>query len=297
MIPFQTLLAENAPFLGTFVQSAAPEFLEASAYAGFRFAAIDLEHTYYGVEKMAELIRAGEAAGLSMLARVPALDAVWIKKSLDFGAAGVIVPNIDTPEQAAQAVALCKFTPEGIRGACPGVRANRYGAGGSEYYAEANRRTAVIPLVESSEGAANFEKILRTPGITAVFLGPVDLSVAMGLKGNVNAPEVRSALLTMVEQANRAGIPVGALGLDPAFVRELFSRGLNFLAYGIDTILMYQKCCEILSVAPRSEGFCRGASETVSRQADSCAAAGKSGSFCRKTGRACGKSVDFLKFL
>lgn len=109
------------PFLGTFVQSAAPEFLEASAYAGFRFAAIDLEHTYYGVEKMAELIRAGEAAGLSMLARVPALDAVWIKKSLDFGAAGVIVPNIDTPEQAAQAVALCKFTPEGIRGACPGV--------------------------------------------------------------------------------------------------------------------------------------------------------------------------------
>ena len=92
MIPFQTLLAENAPFLGTFVQSAAPEFLEASAYAGFRFAAIDLEHTYYGVEKMAELIRAGEAAGLSMLARVPALDAVWIKKSLDFGAAGVIVP-------------------------------------------------------------------------------------------------------------------------------------------------------------------------------------------------------------
>ena len=57
MIPFQTLLAENAPFLGTFVQSAAPEFLEASAYAGFRFAAIDLEHTYYGVEKMAELIR------------------------------------------------------------------------------------------------------------------------------------------------------------------------------------------------------------------------------------------------
>lgn len=245
MIPFQTLLAENAPFLGTFVQSAAPEFLEASAYAGFRFAAIDLEHTYYGVEKMAELIRAGEAAGLSMLARVPALDAVWIKKSLDFGAAGVIVPNIDTPAQAAQAVALCKFTPEGIRGACPGVRANRYGAGGSEYYAEANRRTAVIPLVESSEGAANFEKILRTPGITAVFLGPVDLSVAMGLKGNVNAPEVRSALLTMVEQANRAGIPVGALGLDPAFVRELFSRGLNFLAYGIDTILMYQKCCEI----------------------------------------------------
>ena len=237
MIAFSELLKEQKPFLGTFVQSAAPEFVEASAYAGFRFAAIDLEHSYYSVEKMAELVRAGEAAGLSMLARVPALDAVWIKKSLDLGAAGVIVPNIDTAEQAAEAVRLSKFTPEG-----PGVRANHYGAGGPEYYEEANRSTAVIPLVESPEGVRNFDEILRVPGLTAVFLGPVDLSVAMGLKGDLSAPEVRQALLTMVEKARRANVP---LGLDPAFVRELFAHGLNFLAYGIDTILMYQKCRDI----------------------------------------------------
>lgn len=245
MVPFPSLLKEHTPFLGTFVQSAAPEFVEASAYAGFRFAAIDLEHTYYGVEKMAELVRAGEAAGLSMLARVPALDAVWIKKSLDLGTAGVIVPNIDTAEQAAEAVRLSKFTPEGIRGACPGVRANRYGAGGPEYYENANRDTAVIALVETPEGVKNFDEILHVPGLTAVFLGPVDLSVAMGLKGDLSAPEVRQALLEMVDKANRAGVPVGALGLDPAFVRELFARGLSFLAYGIDTILMYQKCREV----------------------------------------------------
>ena len=76
MILLQKLLAEGKPFLGTFIQSASPEFIEASAYAGFRFAAIDLEHTYYGTEKAAELVRAGEASGLSMLVRVPALDAV-----------------------------------------------------------------------------------------------------------------------------------------------------------------------------------------------------------------------------
>ena len=207
MIPFGKLLAEGKPFLGTFVQSASPEFIEAAAYAGFRFAAIDLEHTYYGTEKAAELVRAGEAAGLSMLVRVPALDAVWIKKSLDLGAAGVIVPNIDTAEQAAQAVALSKFTPEGVK---------------------------------------NFDEIIRTPGLTAVFLGPVDLSVAMGLKGDTNAPEVREALLEMVRRAGKGGVPVGALGLDPVFVRELFAEGLDFLAYGIDTILMYQTCREIM---------------------------------------------------
>jgi len=131
-ISVSQLLAEHKPFLGTFIQSAAPEFVEAAAYAGFKFAAIDLEHTYYGIEKTAEMIRAGEAADLAMLVRVPALDAVWIKKSLDLGASGIIVPNIDTDKQAAEAVRLCRFTPSGIRGACPGVRANHYGAGGPE---------------------------------------------------------------------------------------------------------------------------------------------------------------------
>ena len=251
MVSFHKLLEEERPFLGTFIQSAAPEFVEASAYAGFRFAAIDLEHTYYGVEKLAELVRAGEAAGLSMLARVPVLDAVWIKKSLDFGVAGVIVPNIDTAIQAEEAVRLCRFPPAGSRGACPGVRANRYGAGGSEYYETANREVSVIALIESTEGVRNFEAILKTPGLTAVFLGPVDLSVAMGR--DLNAPEVQSDVLHMIRSAKTAGIPVGALGLDPKFIQKMFAEGLDFLSYGIDTILMYQKCKELYqSVFPAS---------------------------------------------
>lgn len=138
-VGFHSLLEKKEPFLGSFIQSSSPEFLEASAYAGFKFAVIDLEHAFYGMEKAAELIRAGEAAGLSMLVRGPSLDGVWIKKALDFGAAGVIVPNIDTPEQAEELVALCQFVPGGKRGACPGVRANCYGRGGAEYYAEADR--------------------------------------------------------------------------------------------------------------------------------------------------------------
>lgn len=243
---FLDLLKEKRPFLGTFVQSGSPELLEASAYAGFRYAAVDLEHTYYGVERTAEMIRAGEAADLCMLARVPALDAVWIKKSLDFGAAGIIVPNIDTAEQARQAVALCRFAPEGLRGACPGVRANCYGKGGAEYYEQANRQVAVIPLVETPEGVRNFSAIAAVPGIAAVFLGPVDLSVAMGLGGDTTAPPVRAALLDMIRRANAAGVPVGALAVNPGFARELLAAGLDFLAYGIDTILMYQTCRSIM---------------------------------------------------
>lgn len=93
----------------------------------------------------------------------------------------------------------------------------------------------------------NFEKIVRVPGISAIFLGPVDLSVSMCLGGNLDAPEVRQALIEMIKKANAAGVPVGALGLNPTFVKELFSNGLDFLAYGIDTILFYQKCREIMN--------------------------------------------------
>ena len=89
-------------------------------------------------------------------------------------------------------------------------------------------------------------------GITSVFLGPVDLSVSLGLCGDLNAPEVKSMLLDMVRKAAAAGVPVGALGLDPDFIAELFSSGLNYLAYGIDTILMYQKCREL---AEKMEGY------------------------------------------
>ena len=245
MNSFHSLLSGHKPFLGTFVQSGSPEFLEAAGYAGFRFAAVDLEHAYYGTETLVNLIRAGEAAGLSMLARVPALDAVWIKKSLDMGASGIIIPNIDTAEQASDAVRLCRFTPEGVRGACPGVRANRYGAGGPEYYADSNKNTAVIPLVESPAGVRNFSEIVRTPGISAVFLGPVDLSVSMGLRGDLGAPALMDYLCDMIRQAKDAKVPVGALGMDTAFIRRLFDEGLDFLAFGIDTILMYQKCKEI----------------------------------------------------
>lgn len=243
---FLSMLEEGKPFAGVFIQSASPEFLEASAYAGFRFAAVDLEHAAFGTETLVHLIRAGQAAGMSVLARVPGLDGALIKKSLDMGADGIIIPNIDTAAQAAQAAALCRFTPEGIRGACPGVRANRYGAGGAEYYEQANRNTAVIPLIESPRGVENFDDILAVEGISAVFLGPIDLSVALGLKGNVDDPAVKAMLLSCVKKARKAGVPVGALSMDSAFIGELFGHGLNFLAYGIDTILMYKTCRKIM---------------------------------------------------
>jgi 2-keto-3-deoxy-L-rhamnonate aldolase RhmA len=245
-ITFQHLLQETKPVIGTFIQSGSPEFLEAAAYAGFRFAAVDLEHAYYGVDKTAELIRAGEAADLCMLVRVPALDRIWIKKSLDLGASGIVIPNIDIPEQAAEAVASCHFAPAGLRGACPAVRANRYGAGGKEYYSDSDRNVAVIPLVESRMGVRNFDSIVRTPGISGIFFGPVDLSVELGLEGQAEDPAVQDVLADLAAKAVKANVPCGSLVLSPESARRMAEQGCSFLGYGIDTILMYQKCREIM---------------------------------------------------
>lgn len=260
-VTFQSLLDMKKPFLGMFIQTAAPEMVEAAGYAGFRYAVMDLEHTYYGMERTAEMIRAGEAADMCMLVRVPAMDSIWIKKALDFGASGIIAPNIDTREQAEDLVRRCRYTPEGYRGACPGVRANCYGRDADTgYYARANRDVAVIPLVETEKGVSNFKEIAETPGITAVYLGPADLSVDMGLKGDVNHPRVLQALEQMVHAAVRAGVPVGSLTLNPEVTRHLLDEGMDFVGYGIDTILLYRMCRgiydEILGKSEDPESGC-----------------------------------------
>lgn len=247
MLPFHNLLAQQRPFLGMFMQAAAPDLVEAAGLAGFSFAVVDLEHSYCGPEKALELVRAGETAGLSMLVRVPAAEAVWVKKALDLGAAGIIVPNVDTAAQAAEVVRLARFAPEGIRGACPTVRANGYGAGGSSFYTEANHATAVIVQVESQEALENYDAILATPGLSAVFVGPVDLAVSMGLMGNGSHPRVQEALRSMMARANAASVPIGAFGMGVEPARALLAQGLDFLAYGVDTLVFYESCRQILS--------------------------------------------------
>ena len=159
-VAFSALLAEGRPFLGTFIQSAAPEFVEAAGYAGFRFATVDLEHTYYGPEKTAEMVRAGEAADLCVLARVPALDAVWIKKCLDMGASGVIVPNVDTAEQAAEAL------PAELKAASPMLMAALTEGGGERlcyvFPCEAEDGSTVTVYVDAKTGEQTKIEIGRT---------------------------------------------------------------------------------------------------------------------------------------
>ena len=178
------------------LQFPSEELAELLAHAGVELLILDMEHSPNGHERIVSLIRACEAAGAAAFVRVPnARDEDAIKKALDAGAAGIVIPNTDTADEARQAVDYAKFPPLGHRGACPFVRANWYGGEDrAAYYARVNESTAVIALVESPEGVRNLPEIAAVEGIDALMLGAVDLSVALGVPGQTEHPAIQAAL-------------------------------------------------------------------------------------------------------
>lgn len=239
---FKELKSSGKKLLGMFVQSRSEEMVEIIGYTGFDFVIIDMEHGPFDVEGALRLVRAADAAGITPIVRVPENSNVAILKALDIGASAVLVPGISSKEDAERAIRASKYGPIGIRGACPCVRANKYGAGDPNYLRRANDETSLILLVEGKEGVKNFDDIISLPHIDAVMLGPFDLSVSLGLPGEIYNPVVRNALREMADKAKGKGIYVGTFSVDLDDVKEWFSMGLNYVAYNVDTLLFYEAC-------------------------------------------------------
>jgi 2-dehydro-3-deoxyglucarate aldolase/4-hydroxy-2-oxoheptanedioate aldolase len=222
--------------MGTILTLPTPEVAEILAAAGFEWLFIDNEHAPLEFRDAQMLLQAA-GTGCPCLVRVPAGDEVWIKKALDIGAAGVIVPQVHTAEQAERVVRLCKYPPEGSRGV--GVaRAHGYGSRFNEYVATANEQVAVIVQAESAAAVRNIESIVKVPGIDGVLIGPYDLSSSLGKAGELEDPDVRRAVAAIRESCQRAGKRLGAFGVDAASVRPFIEAGFTLIAVGIDTLFL-----------------------------------------------------------
>lgn len=243
---FNELKKQKKQFLGTFAMIPAPEVVELAAYSGFDFIVIDEEHTPWASETAINMVRAAEASDMLPLIRVPEGSEVYIKKALDTGASGIIVPNIFSPEILETAVRFAKFSPMGARGACPCVRANQYGAGGSSYYQCSNRDISVIALVEGIEGIKNFDKIIEVPNVDAIYLGPVDLSLSLGLDGDIYHPKVVEGLEEMMKKAKDKGLCLGIFCMDKADAQKWFDKGVDFVIFNTDTVLFYEKFKDVV---------------------------------------------------
>ncbi len=177
---------------GTWSQTGSPEVLEILGYSGkFAFTIIDTEHGFYDLGAAENLVRAANASRISPIVRVMANENHLITKALDIGAEGILVPQITTRAEAEKVVAATKYYPKGNRGACPFIRVGHHlVTDWAEYATKANEDVLVMVLVEGETGIRNLPEIAKTEGLDAIMLGPMDLSVSLGIGGQLDHPKV-----------------------------------------------------------------------------------------------------------
>lgn len=241
-------LARGEPALGGWIMIGHPAIAEIMAGEGFDWIAVDLEHTTTDLRTFYDIVLATKGTGCDVLARLHSCDPVLAKLVLDAGAAGIIVPSVNTPKLAAQAASMARFPPDGVRGASL-CRASDFGRDFAEYFAGHNRRVIVVVMLEHVDGVRRADEILAVPGIDAALIGPYDLSASMNLAGQLNHPQVVAAQQAILDACARHRVPAGihVVASDPAAVTERIEAGFRFIACGLDTNFVMHGCRQMLA--------------------------------------------------
>lgn len=233
--------------LGTWIQINNPEIVEIVGESSFDFVIIDMEHGNISEESAANLIRAAEVKKLYPIIRVPENNASTIMKVLDLGAKGVVIPHIETKTDAEKAVKAAKYAPIGDRGSCPCIRAGSHFIEDWSLFSKAsNEVTSLILLVEGAEGISNFSEIVAVEGVDGYMIGPFDLSVSLGVPGEVTHPLVEQKLDEVSALAREHGKEIIAVDFsnnESAIIENLdkwIDRGSRILMTGIDKMLITQ---------------------------------------------------------
>lgn len=247
---FRQRLLNRDPLLGSWIQVGHPSSAEVLATCGYDWLAIDAEHTDITLSDAANLIRTVRDRVPAILVRVRENDTLAIRQMLDCGAAGVIVPLVNTADEAARAVAACRYPPEGVRGYAF-TSANDWGVGFSDYVATANARMACVCMIESRAAVEAIDEILAVPGMDGVFIGPYDLSGSYGLPGQTGHDTVLQACQRVVEACRRHGKSAGLHLVRPtdAGIRKTLDDGFTFIALGMDTVYIRQGAAHDLDLA------------------------------------------------
>jgi len=244
-------LAQGDYVVGIVVTIPSPTVAELLARVGFDFLWLDLEHGPTGLETAQTMIAAIEGTHATPLIRVAWNDPALIKRALDTGPHGIIVPMVSSAEEAEKAVCACKYPPQGIRGA--GIsRAQRYGLELDAYLRRANEEIMVIVQIEDPAGLEAVDEIAGVEGIDVIFVGPFDLSGSMGILGQLEHPRVQEAMDRVARTCAEHGVVAGTLASDPEKVNREFRRGFRFVAMGVDVAHMINCAQGLLSQVQRA---------------------------------------------
>ena len=239
MNPFRQMLRAHGakPPIGTWVMSASPIVAEAVGSAGFEWGVIDMEHTPLDLMDLVHLLQAVGNTKMLPVVRVPWNDAVHVKRVLDAGAQTLMFPFVQSAEEARRAVAATRFPPEGVRGMAGMSRASRYGTT-PDYLRNANKGVGVVLQLETPQAIAALEAIAAVPGVDALFVGPADLSGAMGRPGELMHSDVVALMADAARRARALGMPIGTLGGNPEEVTRYRAAGYSYVAVCSDLGLL-----------------------------------------------------------
>lgn len=245
---FKQALKDKRPQIGLWMGLANAYSAEICALAGFDWLVIDGEHAPNDLRSIqVQLQTLAAYPGSHAVCRVPVGETALIKQYLDLGAQNILVPMVDTAQQAAQLVQAMRYPQDddgdgvggGVRGMA-GARASRWGHY-TDYFKRANEEVCLLVQVESLEALKNLDAIAATPGVDGVFIGPADLSASMGHVGNAAHPNVQAAIADAIARILKAGKAPGILTPDRQLAAHYLSLGAVFVAVGLDTqILMRQ---------------------------------------------------------
>ena len=232
-------LQSGQPAIGCWLHLFSNIAAEVMAQAGYDIAMIDMEHGHGDPMDAIALMQAIKGHDCTPMARVPANDPVVIKRTLDAGVKGVMIPAVNSAAEARAAVAACRYPPEGIRGVAPViVRAADYGANWQAYARDANDSLLVICQIESGSAVEAVEEIAAVEGVDLLFIGPFDLSANLGFLGQPDHPEVREKIGHVERVAKAAGKLLGAIPTPGRGFEQLIEAGYDLVLLDTDTALL-----------------------------------------------------------
>jgi 4-hydroxy-2-oxoheptanedioate aldolase len=254
--PIRQKLARGEAVMGMMHFTASPMIVEVMASAGLDFFIIDFEHSPIDIGMAAHLVRAGDAAGIAPLLRIPDVDPGLIKKVLNLGVQGIVLPH-GTRTTCEALLRAVRYEPEGIRGSCPAVRQANYGPPDwKAFQVEANREILVIPLIEDPATVADMEALTAMDGLDVFFLGPFDFSVAAGVPGaGFDHPVLARAIETMVASTSKRGKYVmTSVGdrIDTTLAERLLDMGVRMISYSADALVFRRACQDIARLKLRT---------------------------------------------
>jgi 2-keto-3-deoxy-L-rhamnonate aldolase RhmA len=227
--------ALNGEFLGgTWLNLGSSLTAEIAGKAGFDWLLVDLEHGMGDRYELVTQLQAIDATAAAPVVRIAWNDAVLFKRVLDLGVSGVMAPMVNTAEEASRAAAAMRFPPEGVRGVARLNRASDFGPSFSDYFKKANSQLLTIVQIENTTALANLDEIAAVDGVDVLFVGPLDLSVNLGVPDQFDHPLEQEALAKVVQACGKAGKAPGILVANEDQLKQVRKLGFTFVAIGSD---------------------------------------------------------------